>query len=416
METQQERIDGLAAHLQQVADAASTEDGKYNERSGGQQPSLPLLMFGSFGIDRYNANLYLRKFKSDQLQDMLRAFRGAADVVEQALQESLHMDEFSKEYTPLHPALHTLVASDFIEDKLLAALSKASPGKLMRIVEEEAPDIYSFQVLKPELCQQLLDEIDHFNEYQARHKMVSPLLHPTEMSKKPLSGQISTAGRPGYTVLDELGLTSLLDELLSRVMAPLARLLYAEAVGGSTSGSTSGSAGGAAAGSGSGSTVGDRFASLDWRHGYVISYSDAQGQHGKRTRLLKHTDDSELTLNICLGRTFKGGAITFGGKRGSTTSATLLRSQSAENGNSRSNPDTVAEAIVFPTPGRAVVHLGQHIHEVQPVLEGERHMLIMWCRSSQYRAVCCPCCTINRRGDECVCSPQWRGRYVGSRQ
>jgi hypothetical protein len=402
----QDRIGGIAAHLE-----PPVKNGEINERKGPHQPSLPLLMFGSFGIDRYNSQLYLRKFKSEQLRAMAQAFRESAAVVEEALQSSLRMDEFSKEYTPLHPQLRSLAASEFIDDKLLAALSKASVGKLMRLVEEEAEDVYSFPVLKRELCEQILEEIDHFNAFQASQD-TAPLFHPTEgntVAAAPANPATQaakaeahqTSGRAGYTILDELGLTSLLDELLSRVMVPLARLLYADAVRGGDGG------------------IGDRFASLDWRHGYVISYSDPEGRHRQRTKLSQHTDDCELTLNICLGRSFKGGNVTFGGKRGSSKATTVQTSMlHGESGESRgeggkgAEGGSMREACVQPAVGRAIVHMGQHLHAVQPVLEGERHMLIMWCRSSQYRAACCPCCTINRRGDECVCSPQWHGRYV----
>ena len=66
------------------------------------------------------------------------------------------------------------------------------------------------------------------------------------------------------------------------------------------------------------------------------------------------------------------------------------------------------QGVVQPQPGMAVVHLGQHVHEVRPVEFGERHMLIMWCRSSAYRRVACPSTLINRRVELSLWNPQWR--------
>ena len=58
--------------------------------------------------------------------------------------------------------------------------------------------------------------------------------------------------------------------------------------------------------------------------------------------------------------------------------------------------------LVQPKVGRAMLHCGQHIHEVRNVSTGERHMLVIWFRSSSYRTNTCPCCVINRR-NSCIC-------------
>lgn len=43
-----------------------------------------------------------------------------------------------------------------------------------------------------------------------------------------------------------------------------------------------------------------------------------------RTRLVRHTDDSELTLNVCLANDFEGGELALYGKRGSGQEETKL--------------------------------------------------------------------------------------------
>ena len=59
--------------------------------------------------------------------------------------------------------------------------------------------------------------------------------------------------------------------------------------------------------------------------------------------------------------------------------------------------------------GRCVLHLGKQVHSVSSVSKGERHVLIMWCRSIRnQRAIQCPCCReFNRK--MCVCVPELFG-------
>lgn len=104
-----------------------------------------------------------------------------------------------------------------------------------------------------------------------------------------------------------------------------------------------------------------------------------------RDALVFHTDDSEVTLNLSLGREFEGGELVLRGLRNG-------RGEGKE------------EARIKPRPGRAVLHLGQHLHEVTKVLAGERYALIMWARNEGYRETVCPCCLIARRDSAgCVC-------------
>ena len=40
-----------------------------------------------------------------------------------------------------------------------------------------------------------------------------------------------------------------------------------------------------------------------------------------------------------------------------------------------------------------VLHKGSHIHQALPITSGERWNLIIWARSSEARANCCPMCS-----------------------
>ena len=130
---------------------------------------------------------------------------------------------------------------------------------------------------------------------------------------------------------------------------------------------------------------------LDFRHGYIAAYSAKPTDTKPRQRLVPHTDDSEVTLNLCIGEQFEGGELQFWGLRGTADEGTLV-------GNFR------------PQIGRALLHAGRNLHEVQTVTEGNRFALIIWSRWSGIRAKSCPCCWLNRRKDAkkaCVCGPRW---------
>jgi len=164
----------------------------------------------------------------------------------------------------------------------------------------------------------------------------------------------------------------------------------------------------------------EHFSDLDWRQGYVAGYSHNPhvGAHTQRHRLVPHTDDSEVTLNVALcsgsgdgdggeeGRLigdetdFDGGNLVFWGLRGSKGEGKL-------------------NGCIQPSIGRALLHSGRHLHEVTKVTSGERFVIVVWARSwGSVRNGVCPCCWLNRRRssyardndngeNSCICSPRW---------
>ena len=131
---------------------------------------------------------------------------------------------------------------------------------------------------------------------------------------------------------------------------------------------------------------------LDWRQGYIAGYSvdPAAVRGAPRQRLVSHTDDSEVTLNLCIGDEFEGGALQFRGLRGTDEEGELL-------------------GEFQPQLGTALIHAGRHLHEVTQVESGDRYAFIIWARSWKgVRAQSCPCCWLNRRDDtRCICGPSW---------
>lgn len=133
---------------------------------------------------------------------------------------------------------------------------------------------------------------------------------------------------------------------------------------------------------------------LDWRQGYVAGYSanPLESNGVQRHFLVPHTDDSEVTMNCCLGEdTFEGGNVEFHGLRGTTGEGLLVGT------------------VHRPNVGTAVLHSGRHLHSVSNVLSGDRYALIIWSRSwGNLRSNTCPCCWMNRRQDStCICGNRW---------
>ena len=221
------------------------------------------------------------------------------------------------------------------------------PAHLEPWLDQELFDVYSFPLLRPDFCARVRDLV----------RRVSVLGEAEEHR------HLNLGRRP--VDLDSLGLGWLNDLMLHLIARPLSRHLFAET---------------------------ERFDDLDWRQGYVAGYSrdPSAVRSTPRQRLVSHTDDSEVTLNVGFGNVFEGGALRFRGLRGT-----------GEEG------DLVGE--VQPRLGTALLHAGRHLHEVTEVSGGDRYAYIVWARSwKSLRASTCPCCWINRRQDSrCVCDSRW---------
>ena len=231
-------------------------------------------------------------------------------------------------------------------------------GYLEEVMDEEVSDVYSFPLLSEAFCVRL----------QAYMQII---MDEIDKSKDP---DFMAGGQRRVRNLDNLGLSWLNDLLFHLVVRPISRHLYQEMeMGGDSENDT-----------------GD----LDWRHAFLAAYSADPNQHKPRQRLVPHTDDAEVTLNVCVGDVFEGGDLQFWGLRGTQTAGTLMGEYT-------------------PKRGRALLHAGRQLHEVTDVTAGDRFALIMWTRSwSGIRSTTCPCCWLNRRSDggqttSCICSARW---------
>jgi len=115
----------------------------------------------------------------------------------------------AKTYLPLH---HELFRSRFdhawLAPSLAAALADGSEAALRAILTEEvAGRVFSFEMLQPAFCAQLLAECER---YEASGQ---PVQRPNSMNNYGL-------------ILNQIGMRPLLDDLQARVVLPLTRLLF----------------------------------------------------------------------------------------------------------------------------------------------------------------------------------------------
>ena len=102
--------------------------------------------------------------------------------------------------------------------------------------------------------------------------------------------------------------------------------------------------------------------SLERHHSFVVQY-----EAGKDLGLDMHTDNSDVTFNVCLGRQFSGAGLTFCGYMGQADHRHFSYCHQH-------------------VPGHCVVHLGRRRHGADDIASGERHNLIVWTHNLAYRA------------------------------
>lgn len=244
--------------------------------------------------------------------------------------------EVVSKYQPLHADLLDLSKWPFVPS-FREAITKGTKEALLSIMAEEAPGLFSFDMFDAPFCELFLEEVDHFEHWCQQNELA--VHRPNSMNQY-------------GAILDDFGFERVLNELTRQYMNPLCAAVYPH-IGGT----------------------------LDSHHAFIVEY-----EIGKDTKLDFHVDDSEFTLNLCLGRRFEGGNLFFGGVRCPThqTSGILPEEQFE-----------FAHRV-----GQALIHVGRHRHQAHAITSGQRSNLILWCRSSSFREsfdphLCPPWCGLH---------------------
>ncbi|KAL9443937.1 hypothetical protein AB3S75_017169 [Citrus x aurantiifolia] len=226
-------------------------------------------------------------------------------------------------YQPLHRELYNLHIGNFFVPPFVKAIQDNTEESFRSIISEPSPGVFTFEMLQPRFCELLLAEVENFEKWVNEAKF--RIMRPNTMNKY-------------GAVLDDFGLETMLDKLMETYIRPLSKVFFAE-VGGST---------------------------LDSHHGFVVEYGK-----DRDVDLGFHVDDSEVTLNVCLGKQFTGGELFFRGTR------------CEKHVNTGSQTEEIFD--YSHVPGRAVLHRGRHRHGARATTSGHRVNLLLWCRSSVFR-------------------------------
>jgi hypothetical protein len=222
-----------------------------------------------------------------------------------------------------------------VKDGFSEAVRNKDIIKMRAILNEE----------RSETCRELVEEVHHFEKWCKDHQL--RVNRPNSMNKY-------------GAILDDFGLQPVLDEFMKAYIQPFSTFLYP--------------------------VLGQ---DLDSHHGFVVEY-----ELGKDTNLGFHVDDSEVTLNVCLGDVFTGGHLFFKGVRCDKHVHTA--------------PAAGECFDLEHKVGMGVFHVGRHRHGANDLTSGHRINLIMWCRSSHQRQA--------RSCGNCSCHspcPEWCGLYSG---
>ncbi|KAM7271741.1 hypothetical protein ACFE04_030955 [Oxalis oulophora] len=157
--------------------------------------------------------------------------------------------------------------ADFFVPSFLAAVNESTTDSFRKIMVEPIPGVFTFEMLQPQFCDWFLFEVENFERWI--HETKFKIMRPNTMKKF-------------GAVLDDFGMETMLDKFMKDFISPLSKVFFAE-VGG---------------------------CSLDAHHGYVVEYGV-----DRDTELGFHVDDSEVTLNVCIGIEFSGRDLFFKGVR-----------------------------------------------------------------------------------------------------
>ena len=219
-------------------------------------------------------------------------------------------------YHPLHPQLGTLDDSDLVTPW------RQTRNTSLRGMKEVHPGVFTGPLFTEAWCQQVCEEVAHRTGWRAAS---GGLEAPNTMHH-------------GGVMATELGIAQPLTTLMRQQIQDFADAhLWAHLSG-----------------------------PLVDSHAYVVTYSPhAQADLGF------HVDDSQVTLNVCLGEVFEGSELYFEGPR------------CAQHVDTQPQPGERFEWSH--TAGVAVIHAGKNRHGVRPIHNGRRVSLIAWFRDASGR-------------------------------
>mmetsp|Transcript_71269 Transcript_71269/g.200628 ORF Transcript_71269/g.200628 Transcript_71269/m.200628 type:complete len:531 (+) Transcript_71269:157-1749(+) len=253
---------------------------------------------------------------------------GAEVAWDRAVRSQRERNRAESEYQPITPSLFPKECSldgtgvvnwsDVLVPELhhaLGALKAGDQAPMRAMMTEELPQlVYSFPMFSHSFCETLLGEAEHY-EGSGMH-----IQRPNSMNNYGL-------------ILNQVGMEHWMSMLQLVVAQPISNLIFP-----------------------------DEGEFLDSHHSFTVRY-----MAGEDLGLDMHTDDSDVTFNVCLGKPgFTAAGLTFCG---------VMAKQDHR----------VFKLKYAHQIGRCVMHLGRQRHGADDISDGCRVNLIMWNRSSAFR-------------------------------
>jgi hypothetical protein len=216
----------------------------------------------------------------------------------------------------LHPELFDVQTGwldEWFDPDFLEAFRKNNAEAYTDIITEVLPgEAFSCKMFSEKFCKLLIEEVEHFQASGL------PARRPNSMNNYGI-------------ILNEIGWRPMVDSLQDHVMAVLAARRW------------------------------PHIAPFDDHHTFIVRYKE-----GEDRGLDMHTDSSDVTFNLCLGKNFSGAGLSFCGVMGSPEH--------------RKHRYTYQHEV-----GRCIWHLGRLRHGADDIQSGERLNLILWNQSSAYQ-------------------------------
>ncbi|XP_010479297.1 PREDICTED: uncharacterized PKHD-type hydroxylase At1g22950-like [Camelina sativa] len=227
-------------------------------------------------------------------------------------------------YQPRFRELYDFDPKVFLLYSFRNAISENTEESFRRIISEPFPGVFVFQMFQPDFIQRLLKEVDNFRIWTFRTNL--KIRKPTY---KTIHG----------VVLDDFGLSIMLNKLMQDFIFPLCKVFFPD-------------------------VCGEMF---DSHHGFVVEY----GENRNVAELGCQIDDSEITLNVCLSKQFEGGELCFRGKR------------CKKHARADAHPEEIFDYRQI--PGQAILYRGCHRTGARATTSGSRVNMSLWCKSSFFR-------------------------------
>jgi len=252
------------------------------------------------------------------------------------------MNRIAQLYQPRHPHIYKLTdeteKSTFVPGfiDIVNALAKGetrTKEQMAPVVVQILDGVYTINMFQPLFCQQLLEEMEHFEQEAKRLGLI--VRRPNSMNN--------------YGVItDDLGLREMTTWLGRHYVLPLLPLLFPH-----------------------------QEADLLSHHAFMIRYKKGEDDH-----LDTHTDQSTITLNVCLGKQFTDGTLYFHSMLQTHETKEPLDNNERKcdpNHKTPHQPNCPECRLTYAhKPGVAVLHLGQMVHGANPLTGGERANWIIW--------------------------------------